>query len=887
MKNIREKITELERLWNKFDIPEGICNIYRDLISSVSRAKLEVFLHNEIEGFGRESALILICLNTILSREESLKSIKSLNLNLSLVEDWEYIDEVKLECAEILTNYRLLTLDLVDYIFEWRTQLENYLGNGNMDIEFEGQRYLHKIKQDLMFLYQSELTKVFKFSETSDPFIIKYAKVGYYNKCCIIKDQKVTLLVSQEIYEKAVLFTRIIENDPGTSGDLPRVKSTEFYIRRQEVAVQTIAKKEPGKNNIISIGLRKKKYFLSDLESPNRILNNNYSVSNKNLLLPQLKTPNTKKYSIPSFTPNVLTKKKIQPIVPRIKLKRKTEKIVEPNKKFQPVSVKARLRTPTESIKREQNDINCFVNIENMVHDAIISENVLENIIENVLDCVYEYVTEIKEEIERQVASKHAGRSKETVPNEDKQEKIAENDKNSFEVELNDADRVSLYKKKPGPSTIKNKTDIKDKLKNHIKNKIGGDLLTASNTLPKSLDFISPEEPVSEDFTLIPLSEYEDEIGKILEIYYKALTKISQAYTTEAGLLLSSSKKHLNPCWYWYRGSKIGGLLVYSTSLSHTKNHCIVHHISCIQPDLFQDFLSKFQEVLVQSDFSSIEFPLIPLDYEKIIKLQPIRLQSEAIRNHLKIKSTCKLTTSNTDQVFSPRLDQNIFQAGNWNCLITELQRIGYKPLKDSEIRLQKEVTEVYEMISACSNFSYPFPGSCFDINITMPFSYINDGDRSCICFYNTETQHNDQYTIYFIPCTLTDYKIFFVSSACLIEDLRQEADETDLFYKVEIVLKEVYEKTVTECLLVPVFNINNKWEVSWAKGMNIDAETYVNNCIETLSIHFQLPQKATASLNHKNAISVTEDFIFGVIHEDVYRILEIPMLVALIHTNS
>ena len=85
--NMRNKLKDLESLWSHHQIPEDIRNIYRELLSSVSYTKLKSFLLTEIENLKNDSSLILICLNGILAREDSIRSIKLLNSNLANVHD--------------------------------------------------------------------------------------------------------------------------------------------------------------------------------------------------------------------------------------------------------------------------------------------------------------------------------------------------------------------------------------------------------------------------------------------------------------------------------------------------------------------------------------------------------------------------------------------------------------------------------------------------------------------------------------------------------------------------------------------------------------------------------------------------------------------------------
>ena len=55
--------------------------------------------------------------------------------------------------------------------------MERELGNGNVDIEYNGERYLRKMTYDLLFLNDSELAKVFCFSQESDPFLLAATKI--------------------------------------------------------------------------------------------------------------------------------------------------------------------------------------------------------------------------------------------------------------------------------------------------------------------------------------------------------------------------------------------------------------------------------------------------------------------------------------------------------------------------------------------------------------------------------------------------------------------------------------------------------------------------------------------------------------------------------------
>ena len=206
------KLEDLESLWENHGLPEGIRQIYRNSMNKLSISQLKSFLKQEIFELENGSSLILICLQNILAREESIDSLNTLHSNLLRTKNWTYIDEIKAECAEMLSAYRMLTINLVEKLLEWKDFMSSELQTSDVDIEYSGEIYLHRIYHDMSFLKTSELGKIFDFIE-NDPFLMAPSKIarGKIYASCMLKDDKLSLILPIEIYNKAKSLYKLIQ----------------------------------------------------------------------------------------------------------------------------------------------------------------------------------------------------------------------------------------------------------------------------------------------------------------------------------------------------------------------------------------------------------------------------------------------------------------------------------------------------------------------------------------------------------------------------------------------------------------------------------------------------------------------------------------------------
>ena len=164
----------LEELWQANDIPEAQRAPFRECVKSMDEDPAKELVGREILDFEKNKANVELALRSVAAREESLKSLKEMQVFLQNSPDWDKVKEVQLEAAELLHAHRMLTLNCVENIIKWRNQLSSavHLSPFNFPFMWEGENYLLKLKDDLDFLRASEYAKVLYFGEDPDPFLV-------------------------------------------------------------------------------------------------------------------------------------------------------------------------------------------------------------------------------------------------------------------------------------------------------------------------------------------------------------------------------------------------------------------------------------------------------------------------------------------------------------------------------------------------------------------------------------------------------------------------------------------------------------------------------------------------------------------------------------------
>ena len=917
------KLEDLESLWENHGLPEGIRQIYRNSMNKLSISQLKSFLKQEIFELENGSSLILICLQNILAREESIDSLNTLHSNLLKTKNWTYIDEIKAECAEMLSAYRMLTINLVEKLLEWKDFMSSELQTSDVDIEYSGEIYLHRIYHDMSFLKTSELGKIFDFIE-NDPFLMAPSKIarGKIYASCMLKDDKLSLILPIEIYNKAKSLYKLIQDECRKKDKNNIIIEHPDKSELSDVSLAEFQHKDSEKN------IRKKKSYCKEYDvrltnfERDQLDSSEHSVSFTKKSLLKQKNFEAKENPINNYRRKLLqqsikhyentaqlsekkqkpiyqrkmnssapkSSKKLDPIIPRIKLKAKSSKrLLDPAieyKKTYPKYFDESMIKPPSSL-RKQYEIKRFLETEMQVYSDELFRNILD-------DLINEHINENFCKILIDECLQNLFEDQARVSSIDhkimmiKQLKDLENGYVMIDV-FEDILNTVL---KDGVHNICEQSHNEIVTATNLSNvsKVQRENTKASTQILANYNF--NYESSNENYHLQQINEKEKNIGIVIERYFSFLPEIYQSYLPTMSSLLLSANSHINPSWYWFAANNISGLLVFSISMENQKRIIIVHHISCIQIEIFEKFLILFENILQNQGFKSIEFPLMPINFQNIVKGRQFTGNSSVNNNTFQIRASCRMTI-NKEQILKEKYSDHMIEIGIWHSIISELILLKHNPSsKYTYSRLQKEIRDMNQIILSVPNFSYPFTGSQINLDIRPAHSCISLAGRPFLRFKNVKTKLSEDFTIYFIPSNIQSTNFFFVSHNNIYEELLSEFKtcKTDLFYKVEAMLQDTQKETITDELWVPCFSKNNQQECEWMSGYQISEQSYIHICEENLDIKVNCICQTSGMLKLKKKKNfISKDFIFGNINigieqEDITEILCCPLLVCLIH---
>jgi hypothetical protein len=173
---------EIEEAWEHCQLPEYFKEMYRALLFSLPLSLSSAEIGRQIQEFNSGSSPVLVALDAVKSREDSLAGLKELDASLGgLQVKSQYLLN---ECIDLLHEFRLLSLKVLEAVLSWRKQvyviqqsvLKSYLIGKMSALPFvwEGVNYLLKMKSDGDWLLKANLSKYFGFSQdSSDPFLLK------------------------------------------------------------------------------------------------------------------------------------------------------------------------------------------------------------------------------------------------------------------------------------------------------------------------------------------------------------------------------------------------------------------------------------------------------------------------------------------------------------------------------------------------------------------------------------------------------------------------------------------------------------------------------------------------------------------------------------------
>jgi hypothetical protein len=169
---LRSLFTEVRFVWDEKAIPDEQRTLFMECIEGLPLRKKAVTVAKHIEELISNKAMVQYVLRTIQAREKALKKLQGLCEHASQA---GLEDAVVQQSIDLLSAFRLLSLNVVECIAAWRDQLAG-LNPSEIRVRkaaflYEGQSYFLKMKQDIDFLKESPLNQLFEFAAGPDPFL--------------------------------------------------------------------------------------------------------------------------------------------------------------------------------------------------------------------------------------------------------------------------------------------------------------------------------------------------------------------------------------------------------------------------------------------------------------------------------------------------------------------------------------------------------------------------------------------------------------------------------------------------------------------------------------------------------------------------------------------
>jgi hypothetical protein len=475
----------------------------------------------------------------------------------------------------------------------------------------------------------------------------------------------------------------------------------------------------------------------------------------------------------------------------------------------------------------------------------------------------------------------------------------------------------------------------------------------------------------------VPIGLSEESIEEIINDYYSCLSETMLSVLPTVPQLLLEVCKGIDCCWYWgLQRKKILGCLIFSLDHLSTDRKLIIHHASCIDPGLFANLMESAIKFLFEEDTSeevriNLLVPIgteLPRDIKKIFTSLGFKWKASADSgvagsdlnvmgktragyglnpnarkgdiNSFKLKGLCVIEPSDKKVPVNDTISEEMIQIGNRQCqvnsvlnLFGKLDKSGIQLSNIMTTRLQREISDILEIINSTDSFNFPdilslvtdspadaiqliqqkgFNGvavppkssvSILEINFKFVgcshiTERINGLNYRFIRFKSSNILVGSEFSIYSIPTSLNYIRAVFIYYEDIIDELRSELrrDKTDLYYKVESMLKSVtYQSHGIHAFTVPAFSKKVDWTIPWIQGYEVlpqrdeKASRFVKNCFESVTFSVEAPAPAAGSLNLEKTKGevFSTNFIFCLTHTGLDRVLDMPLFVSLIEPKD
>jgi hypothetical protein len=181
-------VDSLNQAWGEAGIPEHFQQSFMSHLEVLSPKRAAKVMAAEAKDLRANRALIQEVLKTIDLREKSLGQLQEMEKYLDSISSEEQLQDISVNCAEMLHSHRMLTLQTVERIVEWRAYVADRFYSASpqsheraMRLAFmlDNENYLLKIRNDNEFMRTSAYTKMFLISNLVDPFLLQMVKPVY------------------------------------------------------------------------------------------------------------------------------------------------------------------------------------------------------------------------------------------------------------------------------------------------------------------------------------------------------------------------------------------------------------------------------------------------------------------------------------------------------------------------------------------------------------------------------------------------------------------------------------------------------------------------------------------------------------------------------------
>ena len=827
--NLNQAQSTLQALCDKLiycRVPQTLIKVYSDLITQSSNANVGRFIFTEISDLSNNTAVVVQCVKSYKAWKDSLETIKEMVNFLGNSPGWVKLKDVVNECSSSLSTHILLALNLSELVLAWKehmkglqpTKAQIVYVNEDLDV-FE------EIKASCDFLLDSPLAQAFNLAK-NDPFLMSCVKESPGHKKqnfnFTVERGKIFICLDKRVVERAKQVLVILSKHEEVSKTSEK-KSTKLKNKlKQSGEVHKVAKlfTERVFLDCISILMHDlaleimRDELVSALHS--RLLHQSLNECLQEIVKQakmevgnEIGSKKADKLHLLNII-EAIVRNLVEEEVRSAGLESLCEEVV--NMAIQ--SESKFVRNP--EAKRRLTQISL-----NFEHDKL-SEVVYHSLVDQFID--QDWLPQLVE------SSLVATRRKTVVP-------LVINNKVVEEADDFAMDVFTPGAHSPNEVRSEDEREVDSPLK--LQNFEGPRKMFSALAINIRLARI---EPLNEDVRNLEsvLSDYCEELPKELEAVLKPRQIFEQA------------EKMCDCRFYWvvYEGNACG---FYCYSINHS-GAFVVHHISCLNYKIFEEFLSHFTELsglssgevvleFNQSVLSSkpLQNALKKTNFKKSAGKSEYVEFTQKTKNpsispfSFKLSSVSALETKNSVP-FNKSACVQMTQLGNRHSIISLI--LSFFKLSDhvspefdeTPIRLQQDLNELLEIMLSLNFRSYPLfsilhnptseqisplcaglsvksifehthPSVCSLLNLEFSLvgaSFVsislNNSSFKYLKFSQSvvKVRVEDSTQMFCVPTNDPEISLFFIKSPSIKRELDMglKVGKTDLFYNIDNLIK-------------------------------------------------------------------------------------------------